>query len=131
MMARPRITCGQNMAVEVGLRGLEGAEPEAEREEREAAGGQQARVEPLLQHDGDRGHGELRDAGHQHDRADLQRVVAAHEGEEHRHQVDRAEEADPEHEAEQAADREAAVGEVARSTIGSGARQARRRTPRR
>ena len=78
-----------------------------------AAGGQEARVDALLQRDGDRRHRKLRDAGHQHDRADLQRVVAAHEGEEDRHQIDRAEEADAEDEAEEAADRETAVGEIA------------------
>ena len=42
--------------------------------------------------------------------ADLERVVASDEGEEDRHQVDRAEQADPEDEAQDAADRETPVG---------------------
>jgi hypothetical protein len=48
----------------------------------------------------------LRHAGDQHDLADLERIVAAHEGEEHRHQIHRAEQPDAQTEARQAAERE-------------------------
>ena len=58
-------------------------------------------------------HQQLGDAGDQHDRPDLERVVPPDEGEEYRHQVDRAEQADPEDEAQDAADRETPVGESA------------------
>src|SRR6478609_1066559 len=64
-----------------------------------------------LEGDGERRRDELRDAGDEHDLADLERAVPAHEGEKHRHQVDGAEEPDAEHKAQEAADREAAVAE--------------------
>ena len=70
--------------------------------------GQPARAEPALQDRGDRRGDQLRDAGDQHDGADLEGVVAAHKGEKDRHQIDRAEQADAEAKAQGAADRKRA-----------------------
>jgi len=50
----------------------------------------------------------LRHARHQHDRADLECIVIADIGEEHRHQVGGAEQAGAEAEAQRATDRERA-----------------------
>ena len=66
---------------------------------------------------------ELGEAGHQHDRADLQRIVAAHEAQEDRHQVDRAVEADAEQEAERTAQGKVAVGECTEIDDGRLARE--------
>ena len=95
--------------VEVGLAGLEGTPAEAQRKQRETAGHQQAAVDATFELDGDRRGQQLGEAGHQHDGADFQGPVLAHEAQEHRHQIDRAVEADAEGEAQQAADGEVAV----------------------
>ena len=77
--------------------------------------------------DRDRRRDELRDAGHQHDRADLEGVVPAHKGEEDRHQIDRAEQADAEAKAQSAADRKASAAvSVESCTTGCAVRSERR-----
>jgi len=51
----------------------------------------------------------LRNAGDEHDAADLVGVMAPDKGKEDRHQIDRAEQSDPEAETQRAADRERAI----------------------
>ena len=105
------MTCGQNISSKSVCGVCSALMPRPTANSAKPGGRQQPRVDALLERDGDRRRHQLRDAGHQHDRADLQRVVAADEGQEDRHQIDRAEQADPENEAQDAADREVAVGE--------------------
>jgi hypothetical protein len=92
--------------LEVGGARLKRAEAKPDREQGETGGGEPARADPAFEDGGNRRGDELGQAGHQHDGADLERVVAAHEGEKHRHQIDRAEQADAEAKAQGAADRE-------------------------
>ena len=94
--------------VEVGRARLERTQAEPERKQREAGGRQDARADSHFEHRGKRRGDKLRASGDEHDGADLERVVAAYEREKHRHQIDRAEQADAEAKAQGAADREGA-----------------------
>ena len=73
----------------------------------------EARVEPFDELAGDRRGQKHHQAGDEHGLADHQRIVAAHLGEIDREQIGQAVKADAEHEGEQAADGEIAVGEGA------------------
>ena len=110
-MAAPRRICGQNISSKIGSDRLAGAEPEAERKEREAEGGQEPAVEPPLQHHRDRRRHQLRDTGDKHDLADLECAIPPHIGQENRHQIDRSVEPDAEDEAQHRPQREVAIGE--------------------
>ena len=100
-------------AREVGLRRLERAHAETERRTARSRRGQQTGVDALLQRTATGAVSSCAMPVTSMIVADLQRAVSPHEGEEDRHQVDRAEQADAEDEAEEAADREVAVGEGA------------------
>ena len=73
----PRRTCGQNISSKIGGDRLAGAEPEAEREEGEAEGGQEAGVELAAPDATASGALEkLRDPGHKHDLVRFERLDA-------------------------------------------------------
>ena len=109
MMATPRTTCGQNISAKSAVRGCERAHREPSCEQRKADRGQRARIDAAFQHHHAGCGDQLGHAGDQHDRADLEGAVLPHEGEEHRHQIDRAEQPDTEAEAQGAAERERAA----------------------
>ncbi len=104
--------------VEIGGAAFERAHAEADGEQAESERRQPARIDPALQRAGDRRGHQLGCARHQHDRADLQRIVLPDIGEKHRHQIDRAEQSDAEAEAEPAADRKRPHFQRASSTTG-------------
>ena len=103
--AKPRRTWGQNISSKSAVRLSNALRPRPTANRRKSKRRQPARIDPALQRAGDRRGHQLRRSRHQHDRADLQRVVLPDIGEKHRHQIDRAEQSDAEAEAEPAADR--------------------------
>ena len=95
-------------APEIIVRRHEAVADQAGGEQRIARRGQPAQVALALQDGGDRRGDQLRDAGHQHDQADLERIVMAHDAEKQRQQKGRTVEPGAEREAEPAAEHEIA-----------------------
>ena len=109
MMATPRMTCGQNISSKSASAALErAASPGRAQTAQSPAADNQRGSNRLSRWPATGAVSKLRDAGDQHDGADLESVVTADIGEKHRHQIDRAEQSDPEAEAQRAADRERA-----------------------
>src|SRR5262249_51401671 len=95
-----------------GLVGLESVAHESRCEYAEAKREEPTGIEPSLHLRRDRCRSQLRDAAHEHNRADLERRVIAHEAQEERHQIDGAVEARAGDEAVGASDAEIAVAEM-------------------
>src|SRR6185369_17476698 len=95
--------------VEVRGLGLHGAQSQSYGEKEEPKRSQETLVDSPHQKSCNRRGDQLGNAGHQHDLADLKRIMRPDIGEKDRHQVDRSKETCTEHEAEQAADRKIPV----------------------
>ena len=106
MIATPRKTCGQNISSKSASRLWNALQPRPSANRAKPAADSQRGSSLLSRAAGDRRGHELRDAGDQHDGADLEGVVTPDIGEEDRHQIDRAEQSDPQAETQGATDRE-------------------------
>src|SRR5215510_4192879 len=98
--------------------GLNGTHRESYSKQQEAKRGQKPFVDAPHQEGRKRGNEKLRHARHQHDLADLERVVRSHVGEKDGHQIDRSEEAHAEHKAEQTTDRKITIAKGAPADTG-------------
>jgi hypothetical protein len=114
MMAAPRMTCGQNIPAKsvCGVWNALIANPTAKSAKPIAV--KETRFDSLLQPNRNPRRKQLREAGHQHDRPDLQGVVAADKGQIDRHEIERPKKSDPENKTQGAPHHEAAVGEIAK-----------------
>ena len=107
------MTCGQNIASKSVCGVCSPLKPKTDSKQRKAKGGQQPRIDTLFERDSDRRGEQLRHPCDQHDHADLQSVVVSDECEKDGHEINRAEQADAQDETQNAADREASIGEGA------------------